>query len=99
MPEMANHATHVYPLFVIRSRHRDALQAFLNAKGIETLVHYPIQLHLQKAHRYLGYRNGQFPITEALAATSLSLPIYPGLQEEQIMLACQAIKRFFSATR
>ena len=69
---------------MIRAAQRDELQLFLKANGIETIVHYPIPIHLQPAARYLGYEPGSFPITEKLSREILSLPLYPGfLQEEQ----------------
>lgn len=98
LPETAPGATHVYHLFVIRSRHRDALQSFLAGRGIETLIHYPVPPHLQKAYRALGFSKGAFPIAEQMAQSCLSLPLYPGLKEEQIMYVCEAIKRFFHST-
>lgn len=98
LPEQAPGATHVYHVFVIRTRHRDALQAFLADRGIETLLHYPVPPHLQKAYRHLGFRKGAFPIAEEMAKTCLSLPLYPGLKEEQILYVCDGIKRFFHST-
>ena len=75
---------HVYQTYMIRAAQRDELQLFLKANGIETIVHYPIPIHLQPAARYLGYEPGSFPITEKLSREILSLPLYPGfLQEEQ----------------
>src|SRR4030042_3106393 len=55
---------HVYHLYVIRTRERDALQAFLKKKGIQTLIHYPVPIHLKKAYEALGYRHGDLPLTE-----------------------------------
>ncbi len=87
--------THVYHQFVIRTRHRDALRNFLAKCGIGTLIHYPIPPHLQKAYESLGYKQGDFPITEEIADTILSLPIYPTLEEWQIELVVESIKAFF----
>jgi dTDP-4-amino-4,6-dideoxygalactose transaminase len=60
-----------------RSRDRDRLQRALSAEGIQSGLHYPIPVHLQKAHADLGYQAGDFPISEAAAREVLSLPIYP----------------------
>jgi dTDP-4-amino-4,6-dideoxygalactose transaminase len=68
---------HVYHVYAIRSRDRDALQRVLAAEGIQSGLHYPIPVHLQKAHTDLGYQAGDFPVSEAAAREVLSLPIYP----------------------
>ncbi len=68
---------HVYHVYAIRSRDRDELQRVLSAEGIQSGLHYPIPVHLQKAHADLGYQAGDFPISEAAAREVLSLPIYP----------------------
>ncbi|MBB3916742.1 DegT/DnrJ/EryC1/StrS family aminotransferase [Rhizobium fabae] len=68
---------HVYHVYAIRSRDRDELQRVLSAEGIQSGLHYPIPVHLQKAHADLGYQTGDFPISEAAAREVLSLPIYP----------------------
>lgn len=89
-------ATHVFHLFVIRTTERDALQAHLTNDGIGTLIHYPIPPHLQKAYRDLGYHPGDFPIAEELANTSLSLPLWPGMSQQQVKEASDSIQKFFS---
>lgn len=71
---------HTYHLFVIRCKTRDALAAHLEKQGIATLVHYPIPPHLQEAYRFLKYTPGSFPITESIANTCLSLPLYYGFK-------------------
>jgi len=68
---------------VIRVRGRDRLQAELARAGISTQIHYPTPLHLQKAYADLGYRAGDFPVAESVAAEILSLPMYPGLTPSQ----------------
>ncbi|WP_249037292.1 DegT/DnrJ/EryC1/StrS family aminotransferase [Algoriphagus antarcticus] len=96
LPAVHPDATHVYHLFVIRTERRDELQVFLQDKGIGTLIHYPIPPHLQKAYEHLGYKKGDFPIAEELAQTSLSLPIWPGMDFDQIDFISNQIKSFFS---
>jgi dTDP-4-amino-4,6-dideoxygalactose transaminase len=69
----------VYQTYMIRAERRDELQRFLQANGVETLVHYPTPIHLQPAAKSLGYVPGDFPEAERAAAAILSLPLYPGL--------------------
>jgi len=73
----------VYHLYVVRSLYREPLIAFLKDSGIGTGIHYPIPLHLQKAYRALGYREGDFPVAEKAAAEILSLPMYPHLSHAE----------------
>ena len=74
---------------------RDQLQQILKEKRIQTAIHYPIPPYLQKAYVHLGYNKGDFPITERLAETSLSLPLYPGLNTESVNYICNSINEFF----
>lgn len=86
----------VYHLFVIRTEKRDALQAYLLERGIQTGIHYPIPIHLQAA--YEGkWQRGAFPIAERLAGEILSLPMYPELTEAQIQEVCDAASSFFKS--
>jgi dTDP-4-amino-4,6-dideoxygalactose transaminase len=73
----------IYHLYVVRVQNRDALQKHLAGAGIGTAIHYPIPLHLQRAYAHLGYREGDFPVCEAVAADILSLPMFPGLEYDQ----------------
>jgi dTDP-4-amino-4,6-dideoxygalactose transaminase len=68
---------------VIRTDDRDGMMNHLKKVGIGTGIHYPIPLHLQKAYAALGYRRGDFPVCEKLAADIVSLPMYPQLTTEQ----------------
>ncbi|MBY5773308.1 aminotransferase class V-fold PLP-dependent enzyme [Rhizobium leguminosarum bv. viciae] len=77
IPVEASDRRHVYHVYAIRSRDRDGLQRLLSAEGIPSGLHYPIPVHLQKAHADLGYQAGDFPVSEAAAREVLSLPIYP----------------------
>ncbi|MCU0441507.1 MAG: DegT/DnrJ/EryC1/StrS family aminotransferase [Bacteroidia bacterium] len=95
LPCIAANATSVFHLYVVRTSQRDALQKYLTDKGIGTLIHYPVPPHLQEAYRGLVYKKGQFPIAEQIANTCLSLPIYPGLQSEQIAYIAHTIESFF----
>ncbi len=99
LPATISGATHVYHLFVIRTSYRDKLVHYLNEIGINTLIHYPIPIHLQKAYSDLGLRNGTFPISEEIAATCLSLPLWPGMQLSEVELVSSAIIDFFKKVR
>lgn len=84
---------HVWHLFVIRTENREALQNYLTKNGVETLVHYPIPIHFQKA--YLTEYNGQkYPITEIISKTCLSLPIYSCLKETEIKHIVNVINNY-----
>lgn len=75
---------HVYHLYVIRSKNRDALQAYLKERGIGTAIHYPNPVHLQPFYLKSEDKRGQFPISEKACTEILSLPMYPELTEEQV---------------
>ena len=94
-PVEKEQARHVYHLFVIRTKRRNALQAFLKEKGIGTLIHYPTPIHIQKAYRELGYRKGDLPVTEKHAQEVLSLPFFPELTTEEMGKVNEEIKSFF----
>lgn len=96
-PVLANGATSVYHLYVIRTNKRDALQQYLNENGVGTLIHYPLPPHLQEAYQELGYKKGDFPLAETIADTCISLPMFPGLTDEQVKQVCDTIKQFYHA--
>jgi dTDP-4-amino-4,6-dideoxygalactose transaminase len=82
---------HVYHLFVVRHPARDRLRQRLLARGVETLVHYPVPVHLQPAYSDLGYRPGSLPATERAAREVLSLPLYVGLGEHRAARVIEAV--------
>lgn len=84
LPFEADYARHIFHLYVIRVKNRDKIMQRLSERGVRTLIHYPIPIHLQKAFKELGYRKGDFPITEKVCKEVLSLPMYPELTEKQI---------------
>ncbi len=101
---MVNHSQegHVYHLYVVRVTpncpvSRSILQAELAARGIQTGIHYPVPCHLQPAFQDLGYKLGDFPQAEALCQEVLSLPMYPGLTNEQIDQVVDTISQLISA--
>jgi dTDP-4-amino-4,6-dideoxygalactose transaminase len=85
-------STSVYHLYVIKVKNRDRVQKKLAEKGVATALHYPIPLHLQNAYKYLGYKQGDFPISENHANEILSLPMYPELTGEQIEYVVKSLK-------
>lgn len=95
LPVTAPGATHVYHLYVIRTNERDALQQHLSEKGVGTLIHYPIPPHLQQAYEHLGFQKGDFPIAEELAATCLSLPLWPGMTQADVEFVAACIGEFY----
>jgi len=79
----------VWHCYVIEAPERDRVRSALQDVGIQSAVHYPVPIHLQKAYAHLGYRSGDLPVTEALCEHCLSLPIYPELSKEKISrVAC-----------
>jgi dTDP-4-amino-4,6-dideoxygalactose transaminase len=86
---------HVYHLYVIRARDRDALQAHLKENGVFTGIHYPVPIHLQKSMAHLDCHAGDLPVTERVANEILSLPMYPELTEEQVATVATTIGGFY----
>jgi dTDP-4-amino-4,6-dideoxygalactose transaminase len=84
----------VFHLYVIRTQHRDELQAYLKERGVFTGVHYPVPIHLQRAVEFLGYKPGSLPVTELVTSEILSLPMYAELTDEQIDYVVENIKKF-----
>jgi len=95
VPQDAPYEHPVYHTFVIQADHRDALRAHLTNSGIETVIHYPIPIHLQKAAEYLGYGLGSFPVTERQAERILSLPVYPEIKIEQLEYIVSSVHSFY----
>src|SRR6476659_5037598 len=81
----------VWHCYVIETAERDRVRAALQDVGIQSAVHYPVPIHLQKAYAHLGYRSGDLPVTEALCEHCLSLPIYPELSKEKISRVASAL--------
>jgi len=94
VPKERDYEKPVYHRYIIRHPDRNKLQAFLANSGIETKVNYPIPLHLQPAATGLGYKKGDFPITEQLANNILSLPLYPELEDDQVFYVIEKIIKF-----
>ncbi len=92
--EYSSHTFHQYTLKVPEKR--DELQRFLQAKGIPSMVYYPMPLHLQEAYQYLGYHKGDFPVAEELSEQVLSLPMHTELTDGELSFISSAIREFFN---
>ncbi len=88
----------VYHLFVIMTKLRDRLRHDLDRNGVETGIHYPVPIHLQTPYQQkYGYKEGAFPCSERLSKEVLSLPIYPGLRDDQVAQVCSIVKQSLKA--
>jgi dTDP-4-amino-4,6-dideoxygalactose transaminase len=92
LPQVPEWAEPVYHLYVVRHARRDALAAKLAESGIGSIVHYPIAPHMQQAYAELGYKEGDFPIAEAIHREVLSLPVYPGMTMDQVEQVAAAVR-------
>lgn len=94
LPKIREGSEHVWHLFVIKLENREKFQSYLLENEIATQIHYPIPPHLSEAYEYLGYKEGDFPITENYADTVISLPLYEGMTEEEINFVIDTINRY-----
>jgi UDP-2-acetamido-2-deoxy-ribo-hexuluronate aminotransferase len=97
IPARVSYSSHTFHQYTIQvPKKRDELQKFLANKGIPSMIYYPVPLHLQEAYQYLGYKKGDFPVSEKLSEQVLSLPMHTELTEEQLNYITSAIREFFS---
>ncbi len=94
LPAVCAGANPVWHLFVVRSRHRDEIQSYLKSRGVNTLVHYPVPPHLQKAYPELAFPAAAFPITEAIHREVLSLPMGPHLSDTGVLRVIEGVRAF-----
>lgn len=99
VPYVAPGASHVFHQYSIRTGRRNRLREYLTKKGIPTMIHYPLPLHLQPAFKYLGYKTGDFPEAELAAREVLSLPMYPELEQKSQDTVIRAIKDFYDGKK
>jgi dTDP-4-amino-4,6-dideoxygalactose transaminase len=88
---------HIFHQYVVKAERRDELRAFLHEKGIASGIYYPLPLHLQDCFAYLGYKEGDFKVSEESSRTSLALPVFPELKKAQKDYIVRSIREFFSA--
>ncbi len=96
LPALKPHCCHQYYLYTIRTGRRDELLAYLAEQHIETKINYLEPIHLMRGYSFLGYAPGSLPVTECLAGSILSLPMYPELPEEHAVEVIAAIRRFYA---
>jgi dTDP-4-amino-4,6-dideoxygalactose transaminase len=89
--------THVYHLYQFHAKDRDRLLKFLQDRGIEAKIHYPVPLHLQPASRPLNYKKGDFPVAEADADATITLPVHQHLSKDEIEHMIGSIEEFYAA--
>jgi UDP-2-acetamido-2-deoxy-ribo-hexuluronate aminotransferase len=98
LPRRAKDSTHIYHTYTLQAdpADRDGLRKFLQDRDIPTMIYYPVPMHLQKAYRQYGYREGDFPVTEKLCRSVLSIPMHTELQENQLDYICSTIREYFN---
>lgn len=94
LPRTYKNIEQVWHIFAIRCENRDEFEKYLNEKGIGTNKHYPIPMHLQKAYKDLGIREGELPIAEKISSTQLSIPMYYGMTNDEIQYVIKTINGF-----
>jgi dTDP-4-amino-4,6-dideoxygalactose transaminase len=98
LPRVPAGSTPVWHLYVVRTGRREALRDFLAERGIATGRHYPEPAHLSAAYAWIAEGRGSFPVAEALADELLSLPVYPGISDEQLELVASGVRAFFAGS-
>jgi UDP-2-acetamido-2-deoxy-ribo-hexuluronate aminotransferase len=98
VPERVSYSSHIFHQYTIKIRNgrRDELKKFLDSKNIPSMIYYPGPLHMQKAYKYLGYKERDFPVTSSLCNEVLSLPMHPDLELEQLDYIVTNIIDFFN---
>ena len=94
LPAVGSDMVPVWHIFGVRCAEREALEQWLNSRGIGTNKHYPIPMHLQECYRDMGCHEGDFPIAEEISKTELSLPMYYGMTEEEIGYVIESVNSF-----
>ncbi len=94
-PEIPEDGSHIFHQYVIRVEERDRLSEFLTSHGVGNAIYYPVPLHFQKALSYLGYKVGDFPVTEKVAKEVIALPIFPELEREELDYIIEILDKFY----
>lgn len=95
-PRDAGEIRQVYHIYSLRFERRDELQKFLEARGIDAKVHYPVPMHLQPAAKEYGHKKGDFPVAEAICASVMSLPVHEYITQEQCDQMIAAVEEFYA---
>lgn len=96
LPFVEDYGKHAYYLYVIRHQKRDEIITKLKENNIFANISYPWPIHTMTGYQYLGYKEGDFPETEAAAKEILSLPMYPTLSNEEVMYVCEVIHKILN---
>ena len=94
LPQVTPGGESAHHLFPVLTDRRDELQAHLSGRGVTTLVHYPVPLHLQPSYRHWGFGPGSFPVAEIAARRLLSLPLFPQLTDDEVLAVAAAVREF-----
>lgn len=94
LPKTAENTKHIYHVFAIRCEERENLEKYLKENEIGFNKHYPIPIHLQEAYKQLGYKDGDYPVAEHISKTEISIPLYYGLNDEEINYIIERINMF-----
>lgn len=94
LPYVIEDVTPVWHIFAIRCAKREELEKYLNENGIGTSKHYPIPMHLQECYRESGLKEGDYPIAEEISKTELSLPMYYGMSDEEVLYVIEKVNKF-----
>jgi dTDP-4-amino-4,6-dideoxygalactose transaminase len=95
VPPRRDNVRQVFHTYVVQVKDREHLKSYLDSNGIETKIHYPIPIHLQKPCRQWGYKRGDFPVTERQSETILTLPIHQYLTEQQLNYVIETMWQFY----
>lgn len=93
-PYVEAYNKHVYHLYTLMIDGREKCQELLKERGIASAIHYPIPVHLQKSFKYLGYSSSDLPVSQEISRKTLSFPMFPELQEEEISFVAKSVKEF-----
>jgi UDP-2-acetamido-2-deoxy-ribo-hexuluronate aminotransferase len=97
LPKRTSRSTHIFHAYTLKmaGADRDGLREFLKKRGIPTMIYYPVPMHLQKGYSKYGYRKGDFPVSEELCASVLSIPMHTELGNDQLEYICSSVHDFF----
>ena len=95
VPKRDSSVKQVFHIYVVRAKERNRLQEFLINKSIDAKIHYPIPIHLQPAAKYLGYKQGDFPLCEEVCRSVISLPVHEFITEDQRRYVIEKIREFY----